>query len=927
MTLAAVGGTLLLARASANTAADNTPAAPPEQNPPPEQQSQQPSIEAVQLSQELASTVLGYEQQLAKVRAQADRARATAAQLQRERDEAQRALEVERTTLLAMRQDAENATHQLEAELERLKEKGENVVGRALDDAALQAALAEEKSRVYVAEARAEEAAHELEQERVKFMRFHKEATAALEMLEAERQRSTQLETANRELQMLLQQAAQLQAQREAQPGNEELVRQLQGKVAELAEVTGVFSCIHHHINSFIMHVSYKTQANERMRIALERANAQQPDTARTAAQEQALAATAQLQEEVARLRTELEAEKYVRVHFFVYVVLHTCSTTHHIQHRLVSHQAGVQAVQAQRSMELIMASSAELMQKLEASQAVEGSLQAALADTESRLKDAQAEAERQRARNADLMAQVDASADKAMAAITLLQEESQSIIEGQTAAIAQLTKERDDALDRLADAEAQLEAERTAVQGLKEEVRAAKKALLTSFNDISALQGELGEARDAASDIKQQVDVLTDQVWWCIIRIMPMLLRLSLSSQHTHNQKQISDAEQALARQVSAHLAANGKVQRLRNEAEELRDELEELAAQLMNQEEISIEVQERICLMRDAYALTVDRLEAEQSVAISVKHEVERSKGVLQQLQQQAAVLRTEMDMKEQVLTEVSGMCVLEVYGVVACWMCGCGRETHKHVKTQHTQVMLEASKQLGATEGRLREAEERLGRSNEELALAAGELEEVGGGRLCCVQRVAVYVHTGKPFTTTHQQVGQQTDVGNPVLRKQAAAVVSKLQGVINGVRQEMAVLQEETVRARAELTSEREARLVAEQQLQEESLTYATRLQDEQAHRQTLEHRLRSLQHEYWAVKATLGAPQMQDAERLAAATVPKKVRVSEQVLRSKNSGEGLLTPAPEEEEDGVEQNDEDNGRARVSVQEGGASTAG
>lgn len=96
----------------------------------------------------------------------------------------------------------------------------------------------------------------------------------------------------------------------------------------------------------------------------------------------------------------------------------------------------------------------------------------------------------------------------------------------------------------------------------------------------------------------------------------------------------------------------------------------------------------------MRDTYALTVDRLEAEQSVAISVKHGVERLKGELQRLQQQAAVLRTEMDLKEQVLTE----------------------------------VMLEASKQLGATEGRLREAEERLGRSNEELAVAVGELEEV-------------------------------------------------------------------------------------------------------------------------------------------------------------------------------------------------------
>lgn len=164
------------------------------------------------------------------------------------------------------------------------------------------------------------------------------------------------------------------------------------------------------------------------------------------------------------------------------------------------------------------------------------------------------------------------------------------------------------------------------------------------------------------------------------------------------------------MARQVSAHLTANSKVYRLRGEAEALRAELETLAAQLMQQDEISrwsilgecshactiagIEVQERICLMRDTYALTVDRLEAEQSVAISVKHDVERLKTELQRLQQQAAVLRTEMDMKEQVLTE----------------------------------VMLEASKQLGATEGRLREAEERLGRSNEELAVAVGELEEV-------------------------------------------------------------------------------------------------------------------------------------------------------------------------------------------------------
>lgn len=129
----------------------------------------------------------------------------------------------------------------------------------------------------------------------------------------------------------------------------------------------------------------------------------------------------------------------------------------------------------------------------------------------------------------------------------------------------------------------------------------------------------------------------------------------------------------------------------------------------------------------------------------------------------------------------------------------------------------------------------------------------------------------------------------------------AVVSKLQGVINGVRGEMAVLQEETVKARAELTSEREARLAAEAELQSQGQVYATRLQDEQAHRETLEHRLRSLQHEYWAVKATLGAPQMSDAERLAAASVPKKVRVSEQVLRSKGSGEGLLTPGPEEDE--------------------------
>lgn len=188
-------------------------------------------------------------------------------------------------------------------------------------------------------------------------------------------------------------------------------------------------------------------------------------------------------------------------------------------------------------------------------------------------------------------------------------------------------------------------------------------------------------------------------------------------------------------------------------------------------------------------------------------------------------------------------------------------------------------------------------------------------------CCCD---AHTHTQPTYYTS--QVGQNTDVGNPLLRKQAAAVVSKLQGVINGVRQEMTVLQEETVRARAELTSEREARLAAEQQLQDASVTYASKLQDEQAHRQTLEHRLRGLQHEYWAVKATLGAPQMQDAERLAAASVPKKVRVSEQVLRSKNSGEGLLTPAPEEEEGGGSVQEE-NGRERVSVQqEGGASTS-
>lgn len=180
---------------------------------------------------------------------------------------------------------------------------------------------------------------------------------------------------------------------------------------------------------------------------------------------------------------------------------------------RLVSHQAGVQAVQAQRSMELVVASSAELMQKLEASQAVEDGLREALRDTEGRLREAVQEAERQRERNAELVQQIDASADKAMAAITLLQKESQTIIEGQTAAIARLTAERDDALAKLAEAEAALEAERAAVQGLKEEVRAAKQALLTSFNDITALQGELGEAQDAAAHVKDQVEALTAQV------------------------------------------------------------------------------------------------------------------------------------------------------------------------------------------------------------------------------------------------------------------------------------------------------------------------------------------------------------------------------------------------------------------------------
>lgn len=51
----------------------------------------------------------------------------------------------------------------------------------------------------------------------------------------------------------------------------------------------------------------------------------------------------------------------------------------------------------------------------------------------------------------------------------------------------------------------------------------------------------------------------------------------------------QISDAERSLARQVSAHLTANVKVQQLRDEAETLRAELETLAAQLMQQDEIS--------------------------------------------------------------------------------------------------------------------------------------------------------------------------------------------------------------------------------------------------------------------------------------------------------------------------------------------------
>lgn len=166
--------------------------------------------------------------------------------------------------------------------------------------------------------------------------------------------------------------------------------------------------------------------------------------------------------------------------------------------------------------MELVVASSAELMQKLEASQAVEHGLREALRDTEGRLREAVLEAERQRERNAELVQQIDSSADKAMAAITLLQKESQTIIEGQTAAIARLTVERDDALAKLAEAEAALEAERAAVQGLREEVRAAKEALLTSFNDITALQGELGEAQDAAAHVKDQVETLTTQVRWC---------------------------------------------------------------------------------------------------------------------------------------------------------------------------------------------------------------------------------------------------------------------------------------------------------------------------------------------------------------------------------------------------------------------------
>lgn len=52
---------------------------------------------------------------------------------------------------------------------------------------------------------------------------------------------------------------------------------------------------------------------------------------------------------------------------------------------------------------------------------------------------------------------------------------------------------------------------------------------------------------------------------------------------------QQISEAERSLAQQVSAHLTANSKVQRLRDEAETLRAELETLAAQLMQQDEIS--------------------------------------------------------------------------------------------------------------------------------------------------------------------------------------------------------------------------------------------------------------------------------------------------------------------------------------------------
>lgn len=268
MTLAAVGSTLLLSRPQGAAASAPDTAAADEQS-------------AVQLSQELASTVLGYEQQLAKVRAQADRARATAARLQQEKDETQRALEIERTTLLAMRADAEQATKQLEAELARVQERGARAVGSAIADAGLQAKLVEEQSRAYVAEARAEEAELELQRERSKFVRFHSEATAALEMLEAEKQRAIQLENANRELQMLLQQAAQLQAQR-GTAADEGLVRQLQAKVAELAE------------------------ANERLRVAMERGPSQQG----TAAQEQAVAEAAELQQQVARLRQELEAEK-----------------------------------------------------------------------------------------------------------------------------------------------------------------------------------------------------------------------------------------------------------------------------------------------------------------------------------------------------------------------------------------------------------------------------------------------------------------------------------------------------------------------------------------------------------------------------------------------------------------------------------------